>query len=127
MKDCLRNKGCCKMISMKGKRRAVAGFVTMPELIFLLTIGVIGMVVGYSVLQGSLNEEYADLAASVGAANQSWQGIGVDGNGQVSTDAGAWDDLFDLWDRGQDPLLPIFPKVILFQTSALTQEQSPIP
>lgn len=107
------------------------GFITAPELIFLLTIAVIGMVVGYSVLQGALTEEYTDIAGSVGRTNQSFSGLDVTGNGMATTDAGAWGDQFDTWDYGTGTnnvnAVPVQPPVLIIQHSDLTQEQVPVP
>ena len=107
------------------------GFITAPELIFLLTIGVIGMVVGYSILQASLNEEFTDIAGSVGRANQSYSALDVEGDNGLTTDAGAWGDRFDEWDYGTGTnnanSVPVQHPVLFIQHSDLTQEEVPVP
>lgn len=49
-----------------------AGFIISAEIVIILTIGVIGMVVGLSSLQNALISEFADLGLAFQALNQSY-------------------------------------------------------
>ena len=49
-----------------------AGFIVSAEIVIILTIGVIGMVVGLSSLQNALISEFADLGLAFQALNQSY-------------------------------------------------------
>jgi len=48
------------------------GFVVSCELVLILTIGVIGLIVGLDSVQNAVVEELADIAAAVGSLNQSY-------------------------------------------------------
>ena len=62
------------------------GFVVSSELVLILTIGVIGMIVGLDSVQNAVVEELADIAAAVGSMNQSYtySGFTVTGGGGAS-------------------------------------------
>ena len=49
-----------------------AGFVVSAELVLVLTIAVLGMVVGLASVRDSLTGEFNDLSAAFGAVNQSF-------------------------------------------------------
>lgn len=49
-----------------------AGFVISAELVLVLTIGVLGMVVGLASLRDSLSSELVDLSNAFGAVSQSY-------------------------------------------------------
>lgn len=49
-----------------------AGFVVSAELILVLTIGVLGMVVGLASVRDSLLAEFCDLSSAFGALDQSY-------------------------------------------------------
>ncbi len=54
-----------------------AGFVVSAELVLVLTIAVLGMVVGLASVRDSLTEELNDVSAAFGAVNQSFTIRGV--------------------------------------------------
>ena len=49
-----------------------AGFVISAELVLVLTIAVLGMVVGLASVRDSLTGEFNDLSAAFGAVNQTY-------------------------------------------------------
>lgn len=49
-----------------------AGFIVSAELVLVLTIGVLGMVVGLASLRDSLTSELIDLSDAFGAVDQSY-------------------------------------------------------
>lgn len=49
-----------------------AGFVVSAELVLVLTIAVLGMVVGLASLRDSLSSEFVDLSNAFGALDQSY-------------------------------------------------------
>ena len=49
-----------------------AGFIISMELVFILTIGVIGMVTGWSKLSASIAHELIDLSNAVGSLKQDY-------------------------------------------------------
>jgi len=49
-----------------------AGFVISSELVLILTIGVVGLIVGLNSLQNAITTELADLANAFGDLNQSY-------------------------------------------------------
>lgn len=49
-----------------------AGFVISAELVLVLTIGVLGMVIGLASLRDSLTSELVDLSAAFGAFDQTF-------------------------------------------------------
>ena len=49
-----------------------AGFVVSAELVLVLTIAVLGMVVGLASVRDSLTSEFNDLSAAFGAVNQTY-------------------------------------------------------
>lgn len=53
-----------------------AGFVISAELALVLTIAVIGMVVGLSHVAMAVNQELTDVAAAIGSLNQSYSFTG---------------------------------------------------
>jgi Flp pilus assembly pilin Flp len=53
-------------------RNDEAGFVISAELVLVLTIGVLGMVVGLSEVAWSVNQELNDVGAAIGSINQSF-------------------------------------------------------
>ena len=52
------------------------GFVLSAELVLVLTIGVLGMVVGLASVRDSINSELVDLSDAFGAVNQSYNVVG---------------------------------------------------
>jgi Flp pilus assembly pilin Flp len=61
------------------------GFVVSSELVLILTIGVIGLIVGLDAVQNAVVTELSDIASAIGASNQSYF---YDGWQQISTTAG---------------------------------------
>lgn len=58
------------------------GFVVSSELVLILTIGVIGLIVGLDSVQNAVVTELSDIASAIGASNQTyqyggWQQIGT--------------------------------------------------
>jgi hypothetical protein len=54
-----------------------AGFVVSAELVLVLTIAVLGMVVGLTAVRDSISQELIDLSDAFGAANQSFNVAGI--------------------------------------------------
>jgi Flp pilus assembly pilin Flp len=48
------------------------GFVVSSELVLILTIGVIGLIVGLDAVQNAVVTELSDIASAIGASNQSY-------------------------------------------------------
>jgi len=76
------------------------GFVVSSELVLILTIGVIGLIVGLDSVQNAVVEELADIAAAVGSLNQSYTytGFNVTGTGMgldLSTKGSSFADYKD--------------------------------
>jgi len=57
-----------------------AGFVVSAELVLVLTIAVLGMVVGLASVRDSISAELVDLSNAFGAADQSYNVIGLSKN-----------------------------------------------
>ena len=53
-----------------------AGFIISAELVLVLTIAVLGMVVGLSHITLALNQELNDVGQAIGALNQSFSFVG---------------------------------------------------
>lgn len=67
---------------MKRLAKDECGFVVSSELVLILTIGVIGLIVGLDAVQNAAVTELADIASAIGASNQTytyggWQQIGT--------------------------------------------------
>ena len=54
-----------------------AGFVVSAELVLVLTIAVLGTVVGLTAVRDSLSQELVDLSDAFGAVNQSFNVVGL--------------------------------------------------
>lgn len=54
-----------------------AGFVVSAELVLILTIGVLGMVVGLAAVRDAVVNELNDLSHAFGAVNQSYSVTGL--------------------------------------------------
>ena len=82
------------------------GAILSAELIFILTILVIGMIVGQSELQTSINEELDDIGNAIGHLNQSYYYSGfsaykhTSGGLKSRTSGSAFFDLADACDNG---------------------------
>lgn len=64
------------------------GAIISSELILVLTILVLGMIVGLATLRDSVVAELADLAAAIGSVNQSYSFAGL--SGHSSSTAGSF-------------------------------------
>jgi hypothetical protein len=62
-----------------------AGFVITSELLLIVTIMVIGLIVGFVAVRDAVVTELADVAAAIGALNQSYRFHGV-----TNTCSGTW-------------------------------------
>ena len=78
----------------KGKQQ---GFVVSVELIFIVTILVIGLIVGWVAIRNAVVAELHDVAEAVGAVDQSYSYSGTNGLvGVNATTAGSnFDDAVD--------------------------------
>ena len=54
-----------------------AGFVITAELVLVLTIAVLGMVVGLTAVRDAITQEMNDLSNAFGAVDQSYNVVGV--------------------------------------------------
>lgn len=69
-----------------------AGFVVSAELVLVLTIAVLGMVVGLTAVRDAVTMELNDLAHAFGAVNQSFSVSGLKKH--------RWDDEVHAWVAG---------------------------
>ena len=75
-----------------------SGFVVSSELVLVLTIAVIGMIVGLDSVQNAVVQELADVAAAFGSLNQSYTYSGfVSGSGLnlIQTNGSGFTDVAD--------------------------------
>lgn len=78
------------------------GAILSAELVLLMTILVIGMIVGLKALQDAVVNELGDVAAAIGALNQSYSFSGVSGSGGITAQT-AGSMFVDLPDNGDIP------------------------
>lgn len=84
-----------------------SGFILSAELALVLTIAVIGMVVGLSHVAMAVNQELTDIAGAIGSLNQSYSFTGYkccpcQSGGNSSASAGSrFLDQVDTCDNGQ--------------------------
>ena len=74
------------------------GFVVSSELVLVLTIAVIGMIVGLDSVQNAVVQELADVAAAFGSLEQSYSYSGfVSGSGAtlIQTNGSTFSDVDD--------------------------------
>ncbi len=77
-------------------RKSQSGFIVSIELIFLATILVIGLVVGWVDVRDSVLAELSDISEAVGSLNQSYAIDGVQNIAKTAQTAGDhWQDLQD--------------------------------
>lgn len=82
---------------LKNLWNSEAGFVISAELALVLTIGVIGVIVGLSHVANAVNNELDDVAKAIGSLNQSYNFTGykccpcstANGSGSTSATAGS--------------------------------------
>lgn len=77
------------------------GAVVSSELVLVLTILVIGMIVGLTTLRDQIVQELGDVALAIAAVNQSFSFSGITGH-HSSTAGSVFDDTSDSCD-GADP------------------------
>ena len=93
-----------------------AGFIISAELVLVLTIAVIGMVVGLSHVALALNQELNDVAQAIGALNQSFSFVGFhcctlsNGSFASSVAGSAFSDSQDVCDCSNLSIIPAIPK-----------------
>lgn len=56
------------------------GFVVSSELVLVLTIAVLGMVVGLTAVRDSMSQEMVDVSSAFGTVNQTFNVVGVSKN-----------------------------------------------
>jgi len=73
-----------------------AGLIISAELVLVLTIAVIGVVVGLNAVAKAVNTELVDIAQAIGAVDQSYfvQGF-ANQHGNAATSGFGFDDLSD--------------------------------
>ncbi|MCY2992007.1 MAG: hypothetical protein NTY19_29625 [Planctomycetota bacterium] len=82
-----------------------AGFVITSELLIIVTIAVIGMIVGYVAIRDALVQELGDVAAAIGAIDQTYSYNGVSNTcSGAKTNGSAFTDGRDLCDLPVTPL-----------------------
>ena len=84
------------------KRNKQGGFIFSVELIFLVTICVIGLLVGWVAIRDAVVFELHDVAEAVGSVNQSYAYRGVydlDPLENTETVGGRYDDAVDTSDQ----------------------------
>jgi Flp pilus assembly pilin Flp len=77
------------------------GAVVSAELVLVLTILVIGMVVGLSAVRDAVVSELADVAQAIANVNQSYSYHGITGHG-AATSGSLFADLQDYCDAAND-------------------------
>ena len=84
------------MKSLTMKKRKEGGFVLTSELVLIVTILVLGMIVGLVTMRDALNAEMDDVAESFGAVDQSYCYDGlVNGEISAATAGSCFDDDVD--------------------------------
>jgi len=72
------------------------GFVLTAELILLVTILILGSVIGMVSMRDSLNAEMDDVSEAIGALDQGYEFDGIVNDQATATIAGStWDDAID--------------------------------
>jgi hypothetical protein len=82
-----------------------AGFVITSELLLIVTILVIGLIVGLVVVRDAVVQELGDVAAAIGALDQSYQFNGTTSNCVTQgafTNGGQFTDIRDVCDPEAD-------------------------
>jgi Flp pilus assembly pilin Flp len=75
------------------------GFVISTELVLIAVLLVIGLIAGLTTVRDQVVQELGDLAAAIGAINQSYSFSGVTGHSS-STAGSVFADLADFCDTG---------------------------
>ena len=96
-----------------------AGFVITSELLIIVTIAVIGMIVGYVAIRDALVQELGDVAAAIGALDQSYNYAGVtNACSSAFTRGGRFADQLDTCDLPANPVAAATPGSIQFNSPA---------
>ena len=66
-----------------------AGFIVSAELLFLYTIAVLGLLTGMVAIRNAVIHEMVDVADSIGALDQSYTFVGLQGCGGNNKTAGS--------------------------------------
>ena len=75
------------------RKQSEAGFIVTVELIFIVTIMVIGLLVGWIAVRDATVAELGDVAEAVGALDQGYEYAGTFGDtGMAITSAGLFTD-----------------------------------
>ena len=81
-----------------------AGFVITSELLIIVTIAVIGLIVGYVAIRDALVQELGDVAAAIGALDQTYYYTGVSNTcSGAHTDGSSFVDARDMCDLSNAP------------------------
>jgi hypothetical protein len=84
-------------LMMRGSgRNRRGGFIIITELMLIVTIIVIGVMIGLVTMRNTLNTEMEDLAHAIGGLNQSYAYAGIrNDNGSASTAGSLFTDAPD--------------------------------
>ena len=83
-----------KKLNVKGKKQG--GFVLTAELVLIVTILVLGSIVGMVTMRDALNAEMEDVAEAVGVLDQGYDYRGIENLQQTAATAGsAFTDMAD--------------------------------
>ena len=84
--------------------RDESGFVVTSELLIIVTIAVIGLIVGYVAIRDALVQELGDIAAAIGALDQSYSYNGVSNSCSAAFSRGSsFTDAIDACDLPNAP------------------------
>ncbi len=84
------------------------GFVATTDLILIVSIAVLGTIVGLATLRNSVVQEFGDLATAIGSLNQSYEYTGNDwtdpkcSGASASVPGSSYTDQPDFCDEGGD-------------------------
>lgn len=80
------------------KRRKQGGFILTSELILIVTIMVIGMIVGLVTMRDAITAEMEDVAEAIGSLDQTYayQGM-INGEGSAAVDGSVFVDEVDTY------------------------------
>jgi hypothetical protein len=96
------------------QRKKETGFIVTLELVFIATILVIGLVVGWVIVRDALTAELDDVAEAVGALDQSYQYTGIialgDGTTLAIVSGSGFTDADDLY--AGDDTVPVFTTMV---------------
>ncbi|MFP6764464.1 MAG: branched-chain amino acid aminotransferase [Planctomycetaceae bacterium] len=90
------------MLTLKALIHDENGFVVSAELIIVSTVAILALVVGFSEISFSVNNELEDVGSAVGAMNQSFYVNGVQSVGKGGAVGSSFDDYADYCDSQTD-------------------------